>query len=66
MKQSKFPPGWDKNRVKAVLEHYETQAEDEAIAEDEAAFENTEQTLMKIPIELVPAVRTLIAKHKAA
>jgi len=66
MKQSKYPPGWDENRVKRVLEHYESQSEDEAIAEDEAVFEAPDQTVMEIPTALVPQVRELIAKHKAA
>ncbi len=66
MKQSKFPPGWDENRVKKVLEHYESQSEDEAVAEDEAVFGTPGQTVMEIPIELVPEIRELIAKHKAA
>ena len=66
MKQSKFPPGWDENRVREVLEHYEQQSEDEALAEDEAAFEDLNQTIMEIPTELVPEVRELIAKHKVA
>jgi hypothetical protein len=66
MKQSKYPPGWDENRVKKVLEHYESQSEDEAIAEDEAVFEAPDQTVMEIPTALVPQVRELIAKHKAA
>lgn len=66
MKQSQYPPGWDENRVKKVLEHYESQSEDEAVAEDEAAFEAPDQTVMEIPTELVPQVRELIAKHKAA
>ncbi|MDL1959983.1 MAG: hypothetical protein LWX01_12180 [Deltaproteobacteria bacterium] len=61
-KQSKFPKGWDSERVKRVLEHYETQSEDEAVAEDEAAYEDPNQTFIKIPNELVPAVRELIAK----
>lgn len=39
MKQSKFPPGWDSERVKKVLIHYESQSEKEAVAEDEIAFE---------------------------
>ena len=30
-RQSKFPTGWDEKRVKLVLEHYETQSEDEAV-----------------------------------
>ncbi len=65
MKKSKFPPGWDEERVRRVLAHYEDQTEEEAVAEDEAAFENQTQTLMEIPTRLVPAVRELIAKHQA-
>ncbi len=61
-RQSKFPAGWDEKRVKRVLEHYETQSEDEAVAEDEAAYEDTNQTFMEVPNELVPVVRELIAK----
>ncbi len=65
MKQSHFPPGWDEKRVRAVLDHYESQTEEEALAEDEAAFEQTE-TVMQVPLELVPAVHQLIAKYRAA
>lgn len=64
--QGKFPPGWDEERVKKVLAHYETQSEEEAVAEDEAAFEAAGQTVMEVPTELVPAVRELIAKRKSA
>lgn len=64
MSQTKFPPGWDEERVRKVLAHYEEQTEDEAVAEDEAAFESQDQTTMEIPNELVPAVRELIAQHK--
>jgi hypothetical protein len=65
MKRNVFPPGWDKERVAKVLEHYETQTEEEALAEDDAAFELSGQTFMEIPTELVPAVRELLAKYKA-
>jgi len=61
-KQEKFPKGWDEARVKRVLEYYESQSEDEAVAEDEAAYEDPEYTLMGVPNELVPAIRELIAK----
>ena len=61
-RQSKFPTGWDEKRVKRVLEHYEAQSEDEAVAEDEAAYEDINQTFMEIPNELIPVVRELIAK----
>lgn len=62
MRQSKFPKGWDENRVKRVLAHYESQTDDEAIAEDEAAWEDSSQTFMEIPNDLVPTVRQLLAK----
>lgn len=65
MSQTKFPPGWDEERVHKVLAHYEEQTEDEAVAEDETAFENKNQTVMKIPNELVPTVRELIAQRRA-
>jgi type II secretory pathway component PulC len=66
MKQSGFPTGWDAERVKRVLSHYGSQSEEEAVAEDEAAFEALGQTIMEVPTEIVPAIRELIAKHKAA
>jgi hypothetical protein len=65
-KQSRFPEGWNESRVKRVLEHYESQSEDEAVAEDEAAFEQRDQTVMEVPSDLVPIVRELIAKHRKA
>jgi len=64
MKQTKFPPGWDEERVRRVLAHYEQQTEAEAVAEDEAAFEDSTQAVVEVPRELVPAIRELIAKHK--
>ena len=65
MSQAKYPPGWDEERVRRVLEHYETQSDDEAVAEDEAAYEATTHTAMNVPVELVPMVRELIAKRRA-
>jgi F0F1-type ATP synthase membrane subunit b/b' len=65
MKQSRFSKGWDAERVKRVLDHYENQTEDEAVAEDEAAWEDISQTFVEVPNELVPAVRELIAKKVA-
>lgn len=60
MRQSRFPPGWDEKRVARVLEHYENQTEDEAMWEDST------QTVMAVPYDLVPAVRELIAKRQKA
>jgi hypothetical protein len=63
-KQSRFPPGWDEKRVRDVLKHYESQSEEEAVAEDEAEFDASVVTVMNVPRELVPEVRELIARHK--
>ena len=63
-KENEFPPGWDEARVKRLLEHYETQSDEAAVAEDEAVFEATTHTAMEVPVDLVPIVRELIAKHR--
>ena len=64
MPENRFPAGWDDERVQKILARYETQSEAEAVAEDEATFERSGQTVMEVPNELVPAVRELIAKHR--
>lgn len=52
--------------VREVLAHYQNQTEEEAVAEDEVAFANPNNTVMVIPNKLVPVVRELIAKHQVA
>jgi hypothetical protein len=64
MTDTKYPPGWDEERVRRVLAHYEQQTDDEAVAEDEAAYESTTHTAMEVPVDLVPAVRELLAKRR--
>jgi hypothetical protein len=64
MTQTKFPSGWDEARIRRVLDAYEQQSDDEAVAEDEAAYESTTHTAMEVPVDLVPAVRELIAKRR--
>jgi hypothetical protein len=61
--KSRFPAGWNQKRVQAVIDHYEKQTEDEAVAEDEAFYHDSEVTMMAIPVDLVPAVRKLIARR---
>ena len=63
MRQSEFPPGWDEERVRKVIAHYEKQSEEEAVAEDEAAFGDPKQTVVEVPSDLLPAVRKLLAKR---
>ena len=62
---NRFPPGWNEERVRKLIEHYETQTEDEAIAEDEAAYEATDSAMIQIPNELVPEVMELIEQYNA-
>jgi len=64
MENPRYPKGWDAERVRRVLEHYEGQSDEEAVADDEDAFEKPAHTMMEIPIDLVPAVRELIAKRR--
>ena len=64
MKQTKYPAGWNEPRVRKVVKHYESQTEDEAIAEDEAAFELKDQTVMVVPKKLVPKITRLIAQQR--
>ncbi|MCH7700548.1 MAG: hypothetical protein IID37_02560 [Planctomycetes bacterium] len=63
-KNGNYPPGWDEERVRRVLEHYERQTDGEAVAEDEAAFESTTNTAMQVPVDLVPKIREMIAKRR--
>lgn len=62
-RKPRFPPGWNEKRVRRVLKHYENQSAKEAIAEDEAAYAKSTSTMIEVPIELVPAVQRLLAKH---
>lgn len=63
MTTEKYPRGWNEARVQRVIEYYESQTDEEAAAEIEAGLD---RTTMEVPRALVPAVRELIAKRKAA
>jgi hypothetical protein len=65
MSDKNLPPGWDESRVRRVVDHYESQTDEEAATEDQEAFESTTHTAMEVPVELVPEVRQLIAKRRA-
>jgi len=62
MKQQHYPAGWNEERVRKVLQHYERQTEEEAVAEDEATLRRRDQTVMIVPKRLVPTITRLIAK----
>ena len=51
--------------MQQLAERYDSQTEDEAIAEDEAAYESISETMVSVPVGLVPEVRKLITKRSA-
>ena len=61
-RKQKLPPGWDEQRIREVLDHYENQTDDEAVAEDEAAYKTAGQTMLGVPTELVPGIIAFIER----
>lgn len=61
---NKYPKGWNRKRVETVIAHYDAQSNEAAIAEADAAWENSRTTLMRVPIELADDVRKFIARRK--
>jgi hypothetical protein len=65
--QQKFPPGWDAERAKRLIESYDKVTEDELAAEDDTAAESQDgQAVISVPDALLPAIRQLLATHKSA
>ena len=62
MSKQHFPAGWDKIRVQRILDHYEAQSDEQAVAGEQAAFERPTHTVMEVPVDLVQEVRELIAR----
>ena len=61
---SRFPQGWNEERTRRVIAHYEGQNEEDAVVEDETVLDDESQAVFKIPSELVPAVRKLLAENQ--
>ena len=63
----KFPPGWDADRARRLIDHYDELSEEElADADDRAAAEQDGQTVITVPDALLPAIRHLLATHQPA
>ncbi len=45
MSHNNFPDGWNEDRVRKVLAHYEEQPQDEALAEDESGVASSETVM---------------------
>jgi len=61
-RRNEYPKGWTEARIRRVIEHYDSQTDEEAAAEIEAGLA---RTTMEVPIALVPVVRKLIAKRRS-
>ncbi len=65
MKRNPPPAGREEARGQRLLEHYERQTEDEAVAEDEAAYHSRDETVMAVPKRLVPVItRWIEGRHR--
>lgn len=63
VKQSRSRKGLVEKRMAELLTHYETQTEEEIVAEEDATLLDLEQTIADVPSKLVPMVLELIAKQ---
>jgi hypothetical protein len=62
--KQEFPPGWNEQKVRAVIRHYDGLSDEELAREIETAPEMTGETLISVPTALLPAVRELIDRHQ--
>ena len=54
MRDSKYPEGWDAERVKDLIDHQESLSDDEQVAEDEAGLSGFEgRVVVTVPEELL-------------
>ena len=58
-----LPQGWDVERVNRLLKNYSPLIHNEFNHYQDENESHVRMNVMKIPVELVPAVRELIAKH---
>jgi hypothetical protein len=62
MNKQHYPPGWDADRAKRLIAHYDAVSEEEQVAEEEAAIaQQAGQTVITVPDALLPAIRQMIA-----
>lgn len=67
MNEQRFPKGWDEARVKQLIAELDARTDEEWIAADEAAATDSgDQTVITVPTVLLPEIRRLLASHKTA
>lgn len=67
MREQRFPPGWDEQRVQRLIAELDARTEDEWVAADEAAAtDGDDQVAVTVPAALLPEIRRLLARYKPA
>ena len=67
MIEQRFPKGWDEQRVQQLIAKLDARTDEEWIAADEAAATNEgDRTVITVPTVLLPEIRRLLASHKTA
>jgi hypothetical protein len=67
MKKQQFPKGWDEQRVKQLIAELDARTDEEWVAADEAAAaDGDDQTVITVPTALLPEIRRLLASYKSA
>jgi hypothetical protein len=59
---NRYPKGLNRKKVQALVDHYDRQSDEDAIAEAEAAYRRRSTSIIEVPVRLVPAVRRLLAR----
>ena len=60
---NRYPTGWNRKKVEALIRYYDAQSDDAAIAEAEAAYRKRNSALVEVPVKLLPQIRKLLARR---
>jgi hypothetical protein len=64
MKKAKLPEGYSENRIAMIAAHYDSQTEEDALAEDQTAWGDSSLTWVQVPEQVLPAVMDLVGSVK--
>ncbi|MCC6229663.1 MAG: hypothetical protein IT432_10590 [Phycisphaerales bacterium] len=59
---NRYPRGLDAKKVRAIIAYHDSQSDEAAAAEAEAAFVNSSTALVRVPTELLDEVQALLAR----